>query len=73
LEGWLRSSVSASTKTSRKAMPTISSMDGPIMLDPKQGAGKVAKMLNIGVESAAPPRVPRVKLLTASKLEMAWW
>jgi hypothetical protein len=30
-------------------------------------------MLNVGVESAAPPRVPRVMLLAASKLEMAWW
>ena len=40
---------------SRKAVPTIWSTSGPIMLDPKQGAGKVAKMLKVGVDSAAPP------------------
>jgi hypothetical protein len=31
----LRSSVSASTNISRKAVPTIWSISGPIMLDPK--------------------------------------
>jgi hypothetical protein len=35
LGGWLRSSVRASTNMSRKAVPTIWSINGPIMLEPK--------------------------------------
>jgi hypothetical protein len=30
-------------------------------------------MLKVGVESAAPPSVPRVMCLAASRLEMASW
>jgi len=33
--GWLRSSVRASPNMSRNAVPTIWSISGPIMLDPK--------------------------------------
>jgi hypothetical protein len=64
--GWLRSSVSARTNISRNAVPTIWSTSGQIMLEWKYGAGKVAKMLKVAVESAEPPSAPRVMLWAAS-------
>jgi hypothetical protein len=51
---------------SRNAVPTIWSMNGQIMFEWKYGAGKVAKMLKVAVESAEPPRAPRVMLWAAS-------
>jgi hypothetical protein len=73
LGGWFRRSTSANTNMTRNAVPTIWSMSGPVMLAWKYGAGKVAKMLKVGVESAAPPSVLLVMCLAASKLEIALW
>jgi hypothetical protein len=47
-------------------VPTIWSISGPIMLAWKYGAGKVAKMLKVAVESAVPPSAPLVMPLAAS-------
>jgi hypothetical protein len=47
-------------------VPITWSTNGQIMLAWKYGAGKVAKILNVAVESALPPSAPRVMWWVAS-------